>query len=50
MDHDCKCHYTVNTNGNAKEQATLGRGRASLADVASSEQTGIQQEPASGEV
>jgi hypothetical protein len=26
MGHDCKGHYTVNTNANAKEQVALGRG------------------------
>jgi hypothetical protein len=50
MDHDCKGHCTVNTNVNAKEQVALGRGRAPLKGVASGEQTGIRQEPESGEV
>jgi hypothetical protein len=49
MGHNCKGHYTVNTNVNAKEQVALGRGRASLEGVVSGEQTRIQQEPESGE-
>jgi hypothetical protein len=39
----------MNTNANGKEQAALGRGRASLADVMSGEQTGIWREPESSE-
>jgi hypothetical protein len=49
IDHDCKGHCTVNTYANAKEQVALGRGRASLVDVVSGEQTGIWQEPESSE-
>jgi hypothetical protein len=49
IDHDCKGHSTVNTNAYAKEQAVLGRGRASLADVVSGEWIRIWQELESGE-
>jgi hypothetical protein len=49
MGHDCKGHYTVNTNANAKEQVALGRERASLEGVVSGERTGIRREPESGE-
>jgi hypothetical protein len=49
MGHDCKGHYTVNTNANAKEQVALGRGRASLKGVVSGERTGIWREPESSE-
>jgi hypothetical protein len=49
MGHDCKGHYTVKTNANAKEQVALGRGRASLKGVVSGERTEIWQEPESSE-
>jgi hypothetical protein len=42
MGHDCKGHYTIDTNANAKEQVALGRERASLEGVVSGERTGIR--------